>query len=495
MTREQEEELMRLLEGSGAPSEDPLAPMPFAPSGAPMDYASAITRGPAESRGPVADPSAFVSPMDARREADIEAFMSGAPIPQAPAAAPAPQRSAAQYVDSFSAQPGMPALPSTAPTSVMGNEPDPLRAMTLPGMQRPAERMQQRASRDAALLDFWAKERADRPALPEQAPEPRTYAEAQALHPRYRGGLNPEAVAKLPGAPKPAPLPRTYAEAATLPPEQRADVLARFAKLREANPTGDDVYSKFMQTLPGAPKVEAPKAMTPMDEARLANERARLGLIEAQTERAARPPVAPAPRETPEERRAADEERRIREEKRRKALSDEKDAQAQSEAYGKELRTRAVPDLRTRLSTVRSLLPPKGGDVPGFGLTSAVPDFMLSPQGKELRRHVNELLDMKLRAATGAAAPVGEQDTFRKILGIGTLSTDDDLRSALDQVESRIAAAEREVGEMFPRARQAGGGDERKSRTAAIRERREARAPSAAGLDFDPADPLAGARP
>ena len=54
-------------------------------------------------------------------------------------------------------------------------------------------------------------------------------------------------------------------------------------------------------------------------------------------------------------------------------------------------------------------------------------------------------------------APVGEQDTFRKILGIGPLSTDEDLRSALDQVETRIKAAEAEVGEMYPNARQAAG--------------------------------------
>lgn len=122
--------------------------------------------------------------------------------------------------------------------------------------------------------------------------------------------------------------------------------------------------------------------------------------------------------------------------------------------YGKEMRLRGIDILESALTNLERAMP-KEGDVAGYGATGGFPAFMLSPQGKELRRRAKELQDTKLRKATGAAAPESEQATFGEIMGMGTFASDADLRAAIKQARERIELERSYIAEMYPNARQA----------------------------------------
>ena len=432
----------------------PIARIPFEPEpGRTSDPLAGIDRMPTSVREPVADPKSFMSPMDARRESDIDAFLSGAPMPPAPTAQPVPlpntaptpvrRPDAPDPLRSFSQPRPVGEPPTQAPPYRFGSPPDFATRESLPGMQQPNARIDQREGRDRALLDFWAKERADRPALPEQAPEPRTYAEAQALHPRYRGNLDPEAVAKLPGAPKPAALPRNYAEGSVMPPEQRADVLSRFAALKEKHPAGDEVWGQFLSTLPGAPKPVAQPSE--MDRAKLANEQARLDLIRAQTERAGRPSAAPAQRETPEDRRAEQEEARIRAEDRARAAKAEEDARRFTGEYAK---TNAAQLRSLKLINEFNAMNPGDQPIEGTGTVQGrvIPDMAASPRALKNRATLRLLGETWGRGQSGAAIGMTEEQRFAVQSGTKETATDQEVRIAMETLRDVLMSSARAAG-------------------------------------------------
>jgi hypothetical protein len=124
----------------------------------------------------------------------------------------------------------------------------------------------------------------------------------------------------------------------------------------------------------------------------------------------------------------------------------------QAERYGNALRgsnlTRALENYNNVYNQLRDVLKlPKdasledveaavmkgGADIPGTGLTSALPTWAVSKGGKNLRHAMKRLLDTELRLATGANAPESEHKTFGEILGMGEGMTDKDFITALSQ--------------------------------------------------------------
>lgn len=120
--------------------------------------------------------------------------------------------------------------------------------------------------------------------------------------------------------------------------------------------------------------------------------------------------------------------------------------------YGKEREQRGLTTGWTAIRQVEDALERagvgEGGDIPGQGLTGAlsgaVPGghLLLSQAGRDVQRAVRQLLDVRLRAATGAAAPPSEQQTFAQIIGASSLDTDTDLRRALAQARDFLDTQE-----------------------------------------------------
>jgi hypothetical protein len=88
-------------------------------------------------------------------------------------------------------------------------------------------------------------------------------------------------------------------------------------------------------------------------------------------------------------------------------------------------------------------------DIPGIGATGMAPNFMLSRGGRDVSGAMERLLDTQLREATGAAAPPTEVGTFRRILGIGTMSTDQDMIQALRRAEGILQSWDSELVRTF----------------------------------------------
>lgn len=160
------------------------------------------------------------------------------------------------------------------------------------------------------------------------------------------------------------------------------------------------------------------------------------------------------------DKKIAAEDRFLADLQREEANAERRDAQTQrdianeTENWGKESRLRGTDRALPALEAVEDELAMLPDDVPGYGLTGPLPNVAISAKGKEIRRKVNELLDTKLRVATGAAAPPGEFRTFREILGVSDLSTDADLRSAVKQARAVIERQHGYISEMYPRANQ-----------------------------------------
>lgn len=118
------------------------------------------------------------------------------------------------------------------------------------------------------------------------------------------------------------------------------------------------------------------------------------------------------------------------------------DSRKEDTRYVAERRARNIDKLRSNLEAVKQALKGVQGDIPGHGATGGLPNVMISSKGKELRRKVRELLDTKIRIATGAAANAGEEQRFEDIVGAGAFATDADLVSGLAQAEKMLSDQE-----------------------------------------------------
>jgi hypothetical protein len=75
-------------------------------------------------------------------------------------------------------------------------------------------------------------------------------------------------------------------------------------------------------------------------------------------------------------------------------------------------------------------------------LSGAAPNILTSERGVRLRQRVKELLDTKIRIATGAAANAGEEQRFATIVGADTFNTDRDLLNGINQAEKMLSDQE-----------------------------------------------------
>jgi hypothetical protein len=71
-------------------------------------------------------------------------------------------------------------------------------------------------------------------------------------------------------------------------------------------------------------------------------------------------------------------------------------------------------------------------DLPGFGLSAALPDIALSDEGKALRQRVSKLFNITLKDRSGAAVTSQELERLKREFGAGALKTDNQLLDALN---------------------------------------------------------------
>jgi hypothetical protein len=79
-----------------------------------------------------------------------------------------------------------------------------------------------------------------------------------------------------------------------------------------------------------------------------------------------------------------------------------------------------------------------GEDIGGTGATRDLPQFMLTPEGKNVRAQLENLTDLILRQRTGAAYGAHEAEKIQKILGNIRFGSDADLRQALMNLKTNM---------------------------------------------------------
>jgi len=143
------------------------------------------------------------------------------------------------------------------------------------------------------------------------------------------------------------------------------------------------------------------------------------------------------------------EDTKTRERQEKQAAEAQTKADKQQDAqYAQQRNMRSIDKVRAKLVQLKKAVAPyldedgnlkKGADVPGAGLTGNLPDafqLALTKDGKQIMRLKDELLDTRLREATGANAPPSELKQFRKLAGIGTWDTDEDMIAGLNNAEA-----------------------------------------------------------
>jgi hypothetical protein len=134
-------------------------------------------------------------------------------------------------------------------------------------------------------------------------------------------------------------------------------------------------------------------------------------------------------------------ERQTRQEQEAQTKADrQQDAQ-----YAQQRNMRSIDKVRSKLVQLKKAVAPYldengnlTGNIPGSGATGNLPgpfQLALSKDGKQIMRLKNELLDTRLREATGANAPPSELKAFRQLGGMGTWDTDEDMLAGLRNAE------------------------------------------------------------
>jgi hypothetical protein len=119
--------------------------------------------------------------------------------------------------------------------------------------------------------------------------------------------------------------------------------------------------------------------------------------------------------------------------------------------YADTLQKEGIPELETAVSGVENVLKlydttgPDGktvvGDAPGVGrLAGALPAFMLSEEGNNLRQAVAQVRNIVLSARSGAAVTDQELRRLVEELGTGMGQSEESLRTGLQRVRERLEA-------------------------------------------------------
>ena len=110
---------------------------------------------------------------------------------------------------------------------------------------------------------------------------------------------------------------------------------------------------------------------------------------------------------------------------------------------------RAVSDrARSVLGRIEQQLSsiPEGDDVPGIGITSSVPNFLLTTEGRRLRGDIGSMTAEYLHATTGAVATQAEREAAVNVLeGL----TDTDFRQRVGQMRTALDASDQNLAAGF----------------------------------------------
>lgn len=110
--------------------------------------------------------------------------------------------------------------------------------------------------------------------------------------------------------------------------------------------------------------------------------------------------------------------------------------------FAGELEKANIPQLEQALTTVEGLLSkiPKGGDVPGYGMTGMMPNWLLSDEGKTIRMALAPLANLTLKDRSGAAVTNPEMARFLNELGTGAMMSDADMMRGVTTLRSMLNA-------------------------------------------------------
>lgn len=96
-------------------------------------------------------------------------------------------------------------------------------------------------------------------------------------------------------------------------------------------------------------------------------------------------------------------------------------------------------------------------NIPGYGQTGMLPDYMLSYEGKSARSALGRLFNITLKDRSGAAVTEPELERLKQEFSTGKFKTDEDIRSAYnralkilkDHTQSILASYPKEVQEKY----------------------------------------------
>lgn len=118
------------------------------------------------------------------------------------------------------------------------------------------------------------------------------------------------------------------------------------------------------------------------------------------------------------------------------------DARHLSEALNKE----GLGELDSVVDDLESRIEMDGkGDIAGFGLTAAVPDFKLSKPGQRNRQAVAALRNVILKARSGGSVTEDEAGRMLEEIGGGITRTDAQLRTGLKGVIKQLQAKQKNI--------------------------------------------------
>lgn len=129
-----------------------------------------------------------------------------------------------------------------------------------------------------------------------------------------------------------------------------------------------------------------------------------------------------------------------------------KDVQSQVEDLSKRFQKGASADS---VKAIQDALA-GGSDLPGFGrIASMAPNAVVGPEGNKLRAAVTDLIDLRLRARTGANAPEAEVERMKQTYNLFTGASDDQVKTGLKKLleDTRQELTQTEAG-YSPEARE-----------------------------------------
>lgn len=102
--------------------------------------------------------------------------------------------------------------------------------------------------------------------------------------------------------------------------------------------------------------------------------------------------------------------------------------------FSKNLEDVGAPTAVSKLNEIYALLPQKGKDIPGYGVSdSTLPDLFVGDKGRAIRQKIQGLANIQIKDRSGASVTDNEFTRFVKEFGQGKFKTEQQMRDGLDQ--------------------------------------------------------------